>query len=117
MSEQSIFTKIIQGEIEAKIVYKDDLVTAFYDIAPKAKHHILIVTNKQIPSVNEIQLEDEQALGRLFTAAKKIAQDLGIAPQGYRLIVNVGAHGGQEVPHIHMHLLGGEKLGPLGFIK
>lgn len=117
MAEETIFTKIINGTIPSTLVYHDDLVSAFCDIAPKAKHHILIVTNKPIPSVNEATLEDEAALGRLFTAARKIASDLGIDKSGYRLIVNTGADGGQEVPHLHMHLLGGQKMGPLGFTK
>lgn len=116
MAEETIFTKIISGTIPSKIIYHDDLVTAFADIAPKAKHHILIVTNKPIPTVNDVTEADELALGRLFTAAKKIAADLGIAADGYRLIVNVGADGGQEVPHIHMHLLGGQKMGAFGFV-
>ncbi len=115
MAEETIFTKIINGTIPSDIIYHDDLVTAFADIAPKAKHHILIVTNKAIPSVNEVVSEDEAALGRLFTTAAKIARDLGIDKEGYRLIVNVGKNGGQEVPHIHMHLLGGQKMGPFGF--
>lgn len=109
----SIFSKIIAGEIPSKQVYKDDLVTAFWDIDPKRKVHVLIVPNKEIPTVNDVADEDEHMLGRMFTAAKKIAQDLGIAESGYRLIVNVNEHGGQEVYHIHMHLLGGERVGPM----
>ena len=109
----SIFSKIIAGEIPSKQVYKDDLVTAFWDIDPKRKVHVLIVPNKEIPTVNDITAEDEQMLGRMFIAASKIAKDLGIAESGYRLIVNVNEHGGQEVYHIHMHLLGGERVGPM----
>ena len=109
----SIFSKIIAGEIPSKQVYKDDLVTAFWDIDPKRKVHILIVPNKEIPTVNDVSAEDERMLGRMFIAAKKIAEDLGIAESGYRLIVNVNEHGGQEVYHIHMHLLGGERVGPM----
>ena len=81
----------------------------------KAQHHILIVTNKQIPTVSDVEDCDEQMLGHLFLVAKKIAKDLGVAESGYRLIVNCGPDGGQEVPHIHMHLLAGGKLGGLGF--
>ncbi len=113
--EETIFTKIINGTIPSKILYHDDLVTAFADIAPKAPVHILIVTNKPIPSVEHVESEDELALGRLFTVARKIAKEQGINEDGYRLIVNVGEHGGQEVPHIHMHLLGGKKLSNFGF--
>lgn len=109
----SIFSKIIAGEIPSKQVYKDDLVTAFWDIDPKRKVHILIVPNKEIPTVNDVTAEDERMLGRMFVAARKIAEELGIAESGYRLIVNVNEHGGQEVYHIHMHLLGGERVGPM----
>lgn len=115
MAEETIFTKIINGDIPSEIIYHDDLVTAFKDIAPKAEHHILIVTNKPIPTVSDVEAEDEQMLGRLFIIAKKIATDLGVDKSGYRLIVNCGSDGGQEVPHIHMHLLAGGNLGGLGF--
>ena len=115
MSEETIFTKIINGTIPSKTINHDDLVTAFLDIAPKAEHHILIVTNKPIPSVSHVEKEDEPMLGRLFTVARKIAEDLGVAESGYRLIVNCGKNGCQEVPHIHMHLLAGGYLGGFGF--
>lgn len=109
-----IFCKIIAGEIPSKQVYKDDLVTAFYDINPIAPVHVLIVPNEHIPSVNEVKEEHEAVLGRMFTVAKKIAAEHGIAEGGYRLVVNTGADGGQEVFHLHMHLLGGRKMGKLG---
>ena len=78
MAEESIFTKIINGTIPSEILYHDDLVTAFKDINPKAQHHILIVTNKQIPTVSDVEDCDEQMLGHLFLVAKKIAKDLGV---------------------------------------
>jgi len=109
----SIFSKIIAREIPAKIVYEDDLVIAFHDISPSAPVHVLIVPKREIPTVNDVTAEDEAALGRLFTAAAKIAGDNDIAASGYRLIVNVNRDGGQEVFHIHMHLLGGRQLGPM----
>ncbi|QGM80176.1 HIT domain-containing protein [Otariodibacter oris] len=109
--EETIFSKIIRKEIPAAIVYQDDLVTAFRDISPQAKTHILIVPNKFIPTINHATQEDEAALGRLFTVAAKIAKEEGIAESGYRLIVNCNQDGGQEVYHIHMHLVGGEPLG------
>ncbi|HDL3363785.1 TPA: HIT domain-containing protein, partial [Mannheimia haemolytica] len=93
--------------------YQDELVTAFRDIAPQAPTHILIIPNKFIPTVNHVSNEDELALGRLFTVAAKLAQEEGIAEEGYRLVMNCNKNGGQEVFHIHMHLLGGQKLGPL----
>lgn len=109
----TIFSKIIAKEIPAEIVYQDDLVTAFQDINPQAPTHILIVPNKEIPSVNDVTSDDELTLGRMFTVAKKIAVEQDIAEGGYRLIVNCGDDGGQEVFHLHMHLLGGRKLGPM----
>ncbi|QZN94239.1 purine nucleoside phosphoramidase [Symbiopectobacterium purcellii] len=113
MAEETIFSKIIRREIPSDIVYQDELVTAFRDIAPRTPTHVLIVPNVLIPNVNDVLPEHEQALGRLFTVASKIAHDEGIDEDGYRLIVNCNRHGGQEVYHIHMHLLGGRPLGPL----
>ena len=111
MAEETIFSKIIRKEIPADIVYQDDLVTAFRDINPRAPTHILIIPNNVIPTVDDVTSEDEQVLGRLFTVASKIAREEGIAEDGYRLIVNCRQHGGQEVYHLHMHLLGGRPLG------
>jgi len=113
MSEETIFSKIIRQEIPAKLLYQDELVSAFRDIHPKAPSHILIVPNKVIPTVNDVTTEDEVTLGRLFTVARQLAEQEGIAEQGYRLIVNCNRHGGQEVFHLHMHLLGGKSLGPM----
>lgn len=111
MAEETIFSRIIRKEIPADVVYQDNLVTAFRDINPRAPTHILIIPNNLIPTVDDVTSEDEQALGRLFTAAAKIARQEGIAENGYRLIVNCRQHGGQEVYHLHMHLLGGRPLG------
>ena len=108
MAQETIFSKIIRKEIPANIVYQDELVTAFRDISPQAKTHILIIPNKVIPTVNDVTEQDEVTLGRLFTVAAKIAKEEGIAEDGYRLIVNCNKHGGQEVFHIHMHLVGGD---------
>lgn len=113
MAEETIFSKIIRKEIPAQILYQDDLVTAFRDISPKAPTHILIVPNVLIPTVNDVEPEHEAALGRLFTVARKLAAEAGIAEDGYRLVMNCNRHGGQEVYHIHMHLLGGKSLGAL----
>ena len=113
MAEETIFSKIIRREIPSDIVYQDEFVTAFRDVAPQAPTHILIIPNKLIPTVNDVTAEDEQMLGRLFTVAAKIAQQEGIAETGYRLIMNCNQHAGQVVYHIHMHLVGGESLGPL----
>lgn len=113
MAEETIFSKIIRREISADVVYQDELVTAFRDISPQAPTHILIVPNVLIPTVNDVTADHEQALGRLFTVAAKIARDEGIDEDGYRLIMNCNRHGGQEVYHIHMHLVGGRALGPM----
>jgi len=109
----SLFTKIIQGDIPADIVYRDELVTAFRDINPAAPTHILIVPNKEIPTVNDLTEEDEQTAGRLLLVAKKLAEQEGVAENGYRLILNCNKHGGQEVFHLHLHLIGGRPLGPM----
>ena len=113
MAEETIFSKIIRKEIPADVVYQDDLVTAFRDINPRAPSHILIIPNKVIPTVNDIEAEDEAVMGRMFTVARTLAENEGIAQDGYRLIVNCNSHGGQEVYHIHMHLVGGRPLGPM----
>lgn len=109
----TIFAKIAQGEMPADIVYQDDQVTAFRDIHPAAPTHILIVPNKVIPTVNDLTEEDEQLAGHMMLVAKKIAEQEGIAEDGYRLLINCNRHGGQEVFHLHMHLLGGRPLGPM----
>jgi histidine triad (HIT) family protein len=109
----TLFARIVRRELPADILYQDDLVTAFRDIHPLAPTHILIVPNRVIPTANDVTPDDEVALGRLFTVARKLADEAGIAGDGYRLIVNCNRHGGQEVFHLHMHLLGGRPLGPM----
>ncbi len=111
MSEPTLFTRIINREIPADIVFQDDRVTAFRDIQPQAPSHVLIIPNKPIPMVNDVTRDDEAVLGYLFIVARNIAEQEGIAEDGYRLIVNCGRHGGQEVAHLHMHLLGGRPMG------
>jgi histidine triad (HIT) family protein len=109
----TLFEKIVAGEIPATIVHQDDRVTAFRDISPQAPVHILIVPNKPIPTVNDVSIEDEAALGHLFIVARDLAKREGIAENGFRLIVNCNKHGGQVVYHLHMHLVGGAPLGPM----
>lgn len=113
MATETIFSKIIRGEIAADIVFQDERVTAFRDIAPQAPTHILIIPNKLIPTVNDVTAEDEATLGHLLVVAAQIAKQEGIAESGYRLIINCNRDAGQEVFHLHMHLLGGKALGPL----
>ncbi len=109
----TIFTKIIQKEIPADIVYQDEHVTAFRDINPQAPVHILIVPNKEIPTVNDVTPADEVLIGKLFSVARQIAANEGVAENGYRLLINCNRDGGQEVFHLHMHLFGGRPLGPM----
>jgi histidine triad (HIT) family protein len=113
MAEETIFSKIIRQEITTPLLYQDDLVTAFRDITPKANSHILIIPNKLIATINDVTEQDELSLGRMITVAKKLAASEGIDESGYRLIINCNKDGGQEVYHIHMHLLGGQSLGPM----
>ena len=105
-----IFCKIIAGEIPSTQVFSDERVTAFRDINPAAPTHVLIIPNRHIASVNDLNPEDESLVGHLFTAAKQIAAQEGVAESGYRLIINTGPDGGQEVFHIHLHLLGGQRM-------
>ena len=105
-----IFCKIAAGEVSSDRVYKDDRVTAFRDINPAAPVHILIVPNRHIASVNELEAEDRDLAGHLLLTARKLAEQEGIARDGYRLILNTGRHGGQEVHHLHLHLLGGRRM-------
>lgn len=109
----TLFTKIINKEIPADILFQDEDVTVFRDIAPQAPQHVLIIPNKLIPTANDVEAEDQMVLGKLFLTAAKMAEELGIAEDGFRLIVNCNKHGGQEVYHLHMHLLGGEPIGPM----
>jgi histidine triad (HIT) family protein len=109
----TLFEKIIAGELPANVLYRDDRVVAFADIRPAAPVHILIVPKKPIPTVNDIADEDEALIGHLFVVARDLARKQGIAESGYRLIINCNADGGQEVYHLHAHLLGGRALGPM----
>jgi len=105
-----LFCKIIQKEIPSEIVFQDEMITVFKDINPAAPVHLLVIPNKHIPSVSEMDQGDEIILGKLFSGAKAAAEKTGIAGTGYRLIINNGPDAHQEVFHIHMHLLGGEKM-------
>lgn len=111
--QNNIFSAIINRRVEVDLIFQDEWVTAFYDSAPKAPVHILIMPNVVIPTVNHVKEKDEMVLGRLFTVAAKIAVKKNIHNSGYRLIVNCNKHAGQEIYHLHMHLLGGKLLGPI----
>jgi histidine triad (HIT) family protein len=109
----TLFEKIIAGELPATVVHRDARVIAFLDIRPAAPVHILIVPNKLIPTANDITDEDESLIGHMIIVARDLARQHGIAESGYRLIINCNADGGQEVYHLHVHLLGGRALGPM----
>lgn len=111
MNESCIFCEIAAGRMNAELVYEDDKVVAFRDIHPQAPVHVLVIPRKHITSMLEIEPEDAELLGHMHLTAKKIAQDLGIADQGYRSIFNCGVDGGQTVWHIHLHLMGGRSMG------
>ena len=109
----TLFERIITGELPAALVHRDERVIAFRDIRPLAPTHILIVPNKPIPTANDIGDEDEALVGHMMIVARDLARNEGIAANGYRLIINCNAHGGQEVYHLHLHLIGGRPLGPM----
>ena len=118
MNDSCLFCKFVSTarstgaskEARATIVYHDGQVTAFRDIHPVAPTHILIVPNKHIESVGALEKEDEPLMGHVFTVARRLAEDEGIAKGGYRLITNTGANGGQTIFHLHVHLIGGERM-------
>ncbi|MBS1960220.1 MAG: histidine triad nucleotide-binding protein [Bdellovibrionales bacterium] len=106
----TLFTKIINREIPAKIVYETDKVCAFQDIHPQAPHHIVIVPKAEIPTINDLTPETAHYVGDLFLAAKEIATQLGVTEKGYRVVMNCNGDGGQTVFHIHLHLLAGRPM-------
>ena len=109
----SVFTKIINRELPATIVYEDDDIIAFVPLRLQAPVHLLIVPKKEIHTINEVTEEDTLILGKLFLVAKKLAKEQGISETGYRLAMNINEDAGQSVFHLHMHLLGGAELGPM----
>ncbi|MGY8649288.1 MAG: histidine triad nucleotide-binding protein [Verrucomicrobiia bacterium] len=106
----TLFEKIITREIPADIVYEDDLVLAFNDINPQAPVHVLVIPKKPIPRIAEAEPEDHQVLGHLLLKAREIAADLGLHENGFRLVINNGKDGGESVPHLHLHILGGRSM-------
>jgi histidine triad (HIT) family protein len=110
---ETVFARIARGEVEADVLYRDELVTAFRDLSPKAPTHVLIIPNEPIPTAADVEPRHEAALGRMFTVARQVAEQEGVAEDGFRLIVNTRDYAGQEVYHLHMHLLGGRPLGPM----
>ncbi len=108
--EDCIFCKIIKGEIPCDKVYEDDMVLSFKDINPGAPSHILIIPKKHISSLNEVTNKDSEIIAHIFIVAKELVKKLGIDETGYRIVSNCGEEGGQTVPHIHFHILGGRLL-------
>ncbi len=106
----TIFSKIIAKEIPARIAYEDELCLAFHDIAPQAPVHILVIPKKEITRVGESRAEDEPLLGHLLFVAQTVARSEGIHDTGFRLVINNGPNGGEAVPHLHVHLLGGRHM-------
>jgi len=107
---KTIFEKIVAREIPADIVYEDDLVVAFRDIKPQAPVHALIVPKKPIPRLAEATPEDHRVIGHLLLKAAEVAAKLGLRQSGYRLVINNGPDGGESVPHLHCHILGGRHM-------
>jgi histidine triad (HIT) family protein len=110
MMSDCIFCKIVNKQVPAAIVFENENVLAFRDIRPKAPTHILIIPKRHIPTVNDILPEDGALIGEIFQVAKTIAQQEKIQNNGYRLVMNCNRDGGQEVYHIHLHLLGGRRM-------
>jgi histidine triad (HIT) family protein len=110
MAELTLFEKIIAREIPAEIVYEDDLCLCFRDINPQAPVHLLLIPKKPIPRIAEVHACDEPVLGHLLIIVQKIAKQEGIAETGFRTVINNGPDGGEEVPHLHLHILAGRKL-------
>ena len=110
--EDCVFCKIIKGEIPSEKVYEDEEILAFKDINPAAPIHILVIPKKHIATLLEVQKEDSYLISRIYEVINQIAKEIGIEKEGFRVIANCGKDSGQEVMHIHFHMLGGKKLGP-----
>lgn len=106
-----IFCKIVAKQIPSHIVYEDENILAFKDIYPVAPVHILVIPKKHIFNINDITEQDEGMIGKIFVVIKKLAVEMGVASSGFRVVTNSGSDGGQEVDHLHFHLLGGKNLG------
>lgn len=105
-----MFCKMASGEIEPDVVYQDDNVLAFRDINPQAPVHVLVIPRRHIATLNDVQPEDADLIGQMYLAAKQVAEQEGVAEQGYRTLINCNAEAGQSVFHVHLHLLGGRAM-------
>jgi histidine triad (HIT) family protein len=106
----TLFEKIVAREIPAKVVFEDDEVLAFHDVNPQAPVHVLVIPKRVIPRIAEAQPSDASLLGRLLLTARQVAAGLGLSESGYRLVINSGRNGGETVPHLHVHVLGGRPM-------
>jgi len=110
MAKECIFCRIVAGEVPSDIVYQDEDFLAFRDISPQAPTHVLIIPKTHIASSAELTERQQGLVGRLIIIAKNLAEKEGVAERGYRLVINCGPEGGQLVPHLHLHLIGGRRL-------
>ena len=110
----NIFARILRGEIPCRKVHEDEHTLAFYDVSPQAPTHVLVIPKGAYTSMDDFAANgSDQEIAALYRAVAKVARDLGVAAEGYRFLVNCGANGGQEVPHLHVHIFGGRRLGPM----
>lgn len=115
MDQECIFCNIVAGKIPATFLYQDDKVVAIRDINPQAPTHLLVIPKEHIPSLTELRDDQRDLVAQLIYVSNKLARGEGIAEKGYRLVLNCGPDGGQDVPHLHLHLLGGQRLAlPIG---
>ena len=109
MSEKTLFEKILAEEISAEIAFEDDLVFAIHDINPQAPVHLLVIPKKPLPRVGQAVADDRELLGHLLLVAARLARETDL-DEGYRIVINNGKHGGESVPHLHVHVLGGRQM-------
>lgn len=110
-SDDCLFCKILDGEIPAELIYESDTAVAFRDVNPQAPTHVLVIPRKHISTINDIEQDDQEIIGSLYTAAQEVAAKEGVADNGYRTVMNCGEGAGQTVFHIHLHVLGGRQMG------
>ncbi|MEO5332230.1 MAG: histidine triad nucleotide-binding protein [Magnetococcus sp. YQC-5] len=113
MSNDCIFCKIVAGQIPAKKIYEDDVVLAFHDIQPQAPVHALVIPKRHMVCLDDLTPEERLQAGTLLERTAHVARELGVAQTGYRTLINTRGHGGQEVDHLHIHILGGAAIGPM----